>query len=52
MIGGLIFLGYYLSKRKNKQNSLEKMKYFQKIGENKDKNNITIENYCKSNEAM
>ena len=52
MIGGLIFLGYYLSKRKNKQNSLEKMKYFQKIGENKDKNNITIENYSKSNEAI
>ena len=52
MIGGLIFLGYYLLKRKNKQNSLEKMKYFQKIGEYKDNNNITIEKYCKSNEEM
>ena len=52
MIGGLIFLGYYLSKRKNKQNSLEKMKNLQKIGEYKDNNNITIEKYCKSNEEM
>ena len=35
MIGGLIFLGFYLSKRKNKQNSLEKMKYFQKMQKKK-----------------